>query len=148
MSDIRSNSDIEPCLSVVMPAYNEAATIEKAAAAVLAQRPVQELIIVDDGSQDGTRDILVRMAAAAPRIQLIIQERNQGKGAALRKGFAQASAPYVIVQDADLEYDLLNIICSWRRCLRTAPTLSSVRASRAPRPSACCIIGTPSATSS
>ncbi|HOW44537.1 MAG TPA: glycosyltransferase family 2 protein [Candidatus Aminicenantes bacterium] len=105
MSDIRSNSDIEPCLSVVMPAYNEAATIEKAAAAVLAQRPVQELIIVDDGSQDGTRDILVRMAAAAPRIQLIIQERNQGKGAALRKGFAQASAPYVIVQDADLEYD-------------------------------------------
>jgi len=105
MSDIRSNSDIEPCLSVVMPAYNEAAAIEKAAAAVLAQRPVQELIIVDDGSQDGTRDILVRMAAAAPRIQLIIQERNQGKGAALRKGFAQASAPYVIVQDADLEYD-------------------------------------------
>ncbi len=105
MSDIRSNSDIEPCLSVVMPAYNEAATIEKAAAAVLAQRPVQELIIVDDGSQDGTRDILVRMAAAAPRIRLIIQERNQGKGAALRKGFAQASAPYVIVQDADLEYD-------------------------------------------
>lgn len=105
MSDVRSNSDIEPCLSVVMPAYNEAATIEKAVAAVLAQRPVQELIIVDDGSQDGTRDILARLANDAPRIRLIIQERNQGKGAALRKGFAQAAAPYVIVQDADLEYD-------------------------------------------
>ncbi|MDD5037548.1 MAG: glycosyltransferase family 2 protein, partial [Methylococcaceae bacterium] len=105
MQRIESNADIAPCLSVVMPAYNEAATIEKAVAAVLEQRPVQELIIVDDGSQDGTRDILARLAEAAPRIRLFIQGRNQGKGAALRKGFAQASAPYVIVQDADLEYD-------------------------------------------
>ena len=105
MKHIDSNADIDPCLSVVMPVYNEAATVERAVAAVLAQRPVQELIIVDDGSRDGTRDILARLAENTPRIRLFVQEANQGKGAALRKGFAQAMAPYVIVQDADLEYD-------------------------------------------
>ena len=105
MKHIDSNADIDPCLSVVMPVYNEAATVERAVAAVLAQRPVQELIIVDDGSRDGTRDILARLAENTPRIRLFVQEANQGKGAALRKGFAQATAPYVIVQDADLEYD-------------------------------------------
>ena len=105
MKYIDSNADIDPCLSVVMPVYNEAATVERAVAAVLAQRPVQELIIVDDGSRDGTRDILARLAENTPRIRLFVQEANQGKGAALRKGFAQATAPYVIVQDADLEYD-------------------------------------------
>lgn len=105
MQRIDSNADIAPCLSVVMPVYNEAATIEPAIAAVLAQRPVQELIVVDDGSRDGTRDILARLAKDAPRLRLFIQENNQGKGAALRKGFAQATAPYVIVQDADMEYD-------------------------------------------
>jgi len=105
MQHIDSNADIDPCLSVVMPVYNEAATVERAVAAVLAQRPVQELIIVDDGSRDGTRDILARLAENTPRIRLFVQEANQGKGAALRKGFAQAMAPYVIVQDADLEYD-------------------------------------------
>jgi glycosyltransferase involved in cell wall biosynthesis len=105
MQRIEANRDIPPCLSVVMPAYNEAATIEQAIAAALAQRPVQELIVVDDGSHDGTRDILARLAADEPRIRLLLQERNQGKGAALRRGFAQATAPYVIVQDADMEYD-------------------------------------------
>ena len=105
MPPIRSNADIEPCLSVVMPAYNEAATIEQAIVAVLAQTPVQELIVVDDGSSDGTRDILARLATDEPRIRLLLQERNRGKGAALRLGFQEAAAPYVIVQDADLEYD-------------------------------------------
>jgi len=105
MQRIDSNADIAPCLSVVMPVYNEAATIEQVVAAVLAQQPVQELIIVDDGSQDGTRDILARLAEATPRIHLIMQGVNRGKGAALRLGFRQATAPYVIVQDADLEYD-------------------------------------------
>jgi len=105
MSDMRSNADIAPCLSVVMPAYNEAATIEQAVAAVLAQRPVQELIVVDDGSQDGTSGILARLADGEPRIRLFTQESNRGKGAALRRGFEQAEAPFVIVQDADLEYD-------------------------------------------
>ncbi len=105
MLHIDSNTDIEPCLSVVMPVYNEAATIEQVVAAVLAQPPVQELIIVDDGSLDGTRDILVRLAKDTPRIRLILQEVNRGKGAALRKGIEQATAPYVIIQDADREYD-------------------------------------------
>ncbi len=105
MQRIESNADIEPCLSVVMPAYNEAATIEPAIAAVLAQPPVQELIVVDDGSCDGTREILARLAKETPRIQLFMQERNQGKGAALRRGFERATARYVIVQDADMEYD-------------------------------------------
>ncbi len=105
MSEIRSNADIEPCLSVVMPVYNEAATVALAAADVLRQRPVRELIVVDDGSEDGSHGLLLRLAAREPRLRLLRQERNQGKGAALRRGFAEASSPYVIVQDADLEYD-------------------------------------------
>ncbi len=105
MIDTEANAGITPCLSVVMPVYNEATTVERAVAAVLAQRLVLELIIVDDGSSDGTRDILARLAGGAPRIRLFIQETNHGKGAALRLGFKQATAPYVIVQDADLEYD-------------------------------------------
>jgi len=105
MSEIRSNADIAPCLSVVMPVYNEVATIEAIIAAVLEQRPVQELLVIDDGSRDGTRAVLERLAATTPRLRLFLQEINQGKGAALRRGFQEATAPYVIVQDADREYD-------------------------------------------
>jgi glycosyltransferase involved in cell wall biosynthesis len=105
MSEIRSNADIAPCLSVVMPVYNEVATIEAIIAAVLDQRPVQELLVIDDGSRDGTRAVLERLAATTPRLRLFLQEINQGKGAALRRGFQEATAPYVIVQDADREYD-------------------------------------------
>jgi glycosyltransferase involved in cell wall biosynthesis len=105
MNEIKSNADIAPCLSVVMPVYNEAATIERVINTVLAQRPVQELLIVDDGSKDGTGKILVRLAKDNSSIRLILNKVNQGKGAALRMGFQQAVAPYVIIQDADLEYD-------------------------------------------
>ncbi|MGO8676693.1 MAG: glycosyltransferase family 2 protein [Limisphaerales bacterium] len=96
---------VAPCLSVVMAAYNEAASILAAARAVLDQPVVQELIIVDDGSRDGTWEALQVLRAEAPRVRLIRQGRNRGKGAALRTGFAHAKAPIVIIQDADLEYD-------------------------------------------
>jgi len=91
------------CLSVVMPCYNEVNTIEACVYAVLKSPWVKELIIVDDGSTDGTREKLVMMVDE--RIQVHLHEKNGGKGAALRTGFQQASAEYVIVQDADLEYD-------------------------------------------
>jgi glycosyltransferase involved in cell wall biosynthesis len=105
MSEIKSNADIEPCLSVVMPVYNEAATVAEVIKTVLAQRPVEQLVIVDDASSDGTWEKLQAMAKNDARIALTRHPQNQGKGAALRTGFTQATASVVIVQDADLEYD-------------------------------------------
>ena len=101
----RSNADLEPCLSVVMPVYNEARTIREVLSTVLAQRPVQELIIVDDASTDGSWEVLAAAAREDARIRLLRHERNQGKGAALATGLAHAAAAIVIIQDADLEYD-------------------------------------------
>jgi len=92
-------------VAVVMPVYNEAATLEAAVRAVLAQPVVQEVIGVDDASTDGSWAVLERCAAIDPRLRLLRHDRNQGKGAALRTGFAQVRAPIVLVQDADLEYD-------------------------------------------
>jgi glycosyltransferase involved in cell wall biosynthesis len=100
----RSNAEIAPCLSVVVPVYNEAATAARVLERVLEQRPVQELIVVDDASTDRTWEVLQQFAAE-PRVKLFRHERNRGKGAALRTGFAKVTAPYVIVQDADFEYD-------------------------------------------
>jgi glycosyltransferase involved in cell wall biosynthesis len=95
-----------PTLSVVMPAYNERATIHEALARVLAA-PVSsiEVIVVDDGSKDGTRELLTQGVALDPRVRVVLHDKNRGKGAALRTGFGEARGRFVIVQDADLEYD-------------------------------------------
>jgi glycosyltransferase involved in cell wall biosynthesis len=90
-------------LSVVIPVYNERQWIEKVLARVEAVPIPKEVILVDDGSTDGTRDILKRLEQ--PGVRVIFHEVNQGKGAALRTGFQHASGDVVVVQDADLEYD-------------------------------------------
>lgn len=91
-------------LSIVIPAYNEKNTIRAIVDRVRATPFEKELIIVDDCSKDGTRDIL-RELEREPDIRVIYHEVNQGKGAALRTGFTHARGDIVIVQDADLEYD-------------------------------------------
>jgi glycosyltransferase involved in cell wall biosynthesis len=105
MSEMESNDQIPPCLTAVMPVYNERATVAEVIHAVLAQRCVRQLVIVDDGSRDGTWEQLQQLAQTDARIQLIRHEVNQGKGAALRTGIAQAASEIVVIQDADLEYD-------------------------------------------
>jgi glycosyltransferase involved in cell wall biosynthesis len=93
------------CLAVIIPAYNEGGTVASVVKTVLAQPLVREVIVVDDGSRDGTWAALQPLAQADTRIRLFQHAANRGKGAALRTGFAKAAAPIVIVQDADLEYD-------------------------------------------
>ncbi len=92
-------------LSVIVPCYNEKDTIQEIVG-VVRRSPVdiKEIVIVDDFSRDGTREVLKRMEAD-PLVRVIYHERNMGKGAALRTGFARATGEIVIVQDADLEYD-------------------------------------------
>jgi glycosyltransferase involved in cell wall biosynthesis len=109
----------DPLLSVVMPAYNERTTIEEIVRRVLAVPIRTELIVVDDGSTDGTRDVLASLAKELP-LKLVLQPANGGKGAALRRGFQEVTGDLVIIQDADLEYSpeefpqLIELICQGR----------------------------------
>src|ERR1700675_3194679 len=92
-------------LSVMMPAYNEERTIELILDHVLERPEVGEVIAVDDGSTDGTWEILSRMADRDSRLRTFRPEVNQGKGAALRRAVGELRMPFALVQDADLEYD-------------------------------------------
>lgn len=91
------------CLSLVMPAYNEQATILESVDRVLAQPFVAELIIVNDASKDRTLELVESLSDS--RVRVFNHAMNQGKGAALRTGIAAATADFVGIQDADLEYD-------------------------------------------
>jgi glycosyltransferase involved in cell wall biosynthesis len=109
----------DPLLSVVVPCYNERTTIEEIIRRVLAVPIRTELIVVDDGSKDGTRDILTDLAREL-NFKLIFQPQNAGKGAALRRGFQEVTGDLVVIQDADLEYspeefpELIELICEGR----------------------------------
>ena len=92
-------------VSVVIPAYNEKGTIVEILRRVRAVPVRKEIIVVDDCSTDGTREILSEMRRRDGDLRVLFQERNRGKGAALREGFREATGQIVIVQDADLEYD-------------------------------------------
>lgn len=91
-------------LSVVTPVYNEKETIKEMVGNVLGVDIVRQLIIVDDGSTDGTRDVLKGLKPD-PRVKIIFHQKNQGKGAALQTGFKEVTGDVVVIQDADLEYD-------------------------------------------
>ncbi|HVT45188.1 MAG TPA: glycosyltransferase [Thermoanaerobaculia bacterium] len=94
-----------PTLSVIVPCYNERATVAELLRRVREVPIDKEILVVDDRSTDGSRDVVSALAAEWPEIRHLLQPENQGKGAALRRGIAEARGDIVLIQDADLEYD-------------------------------------------
>ncbi|HPD13580.1 MAG TPA: glycosyltransferase family 2 protein [Planctomycetota bacterium] len=92
-------------LAVIVPMFNEAATVAELLERLIAVPLRMQIVVVDDGSTDGSRDIVARFAQAHPAVELVCHEANRGKGAAVRTGIARARGAYTIIQDADLEYD-------------------------------------------
>lgn len=107
MDPIQNELDsADAVLSVLMPAYNEAATISEVLERVVALGPVlKEIVVVDDGSTDATAEVVERFARGCPLVRLVRQEKNQGKTAAIARALEEAAGEVLIIQDADLEYD-------------------------------------------
>jgi glycosyltransferase involved in cell wall biosynthesis len=95
----------ERCLAVIVPVYNEAATVVQVISQILEQPQVLEVIVVDDGSTDGTQEMLEALRSGDKRLRLLRHETNRGKGAALRTAIPELKSPVTVFQDADLEYD-------------------------------------------
>lgn len=106
MTPLPPPSPLQPgfLLSILVPVFNEKSTIREIVARVKATPYRKEIVLVDDCSRDGTGDILREMAAADPELRLLVHEKNQGKGAAIRTAFGAAKGDVWLIQDADLEY--------------------------------------------
>ncbi|MBM4035489.1 MAG: glycosyltransferase family 2 protein [Planctomycetes bacterium] len=107
----------EPELTVIVPVYNEEATVTRLLERVAAVPLSKQVVVVDDGSRDGSRAAIEGFVKAHPEVELVVHERNRGKGAAIRTGLARARGAYTIIQDADLEYepeDFLRLLAAAR----------------------------------
>src|ERR1035438_150899 len=101
-------------ISVAMPVYNEQGTLPAIVEAVFASPFEIELLCVDDGSSDRSREILAQLQSTYPGMRVLLQPRNLGKGAALHRAIREATGDYVIIQDADLEYEIGRASCRER----------------------------------